>query len=146
MTGQTGFDEGSSSIVANSDEMTRPGFGPPHSAGPSGRAVPAPRESAESAGEARLVINRGPVAGTSLAITAERMTFGRERASDIVLEDATVSRCHAELSRQDGRYVLADGGSLNGTYLNRQPVDRAELVDGDEIWIGKARFTFRLGA
>ncbi|WP_435828417.1 FHA domain-containing protein [Saccharopolyspora shandongensis] len=38
-----------------------------------------------------------------------------------------------------------DGGSLNGTYVNRRSVESVELADGDEIWIGKMRFTFRAG-
>jgi pSer/pThr/pTyr-binding forkhead associated (FHA) protein len=92
-----------------------------------------------------MVITRGPGAGASFPISAPRTTIGRDRACDIVIDDVTVSRFHAELRRRDGGYVLEDGGSLNGTYLNRQPVQRAELADGDEVWAGTARFTFRTG-
>jgi pSer/pThr/pTyr-binding forkhead associated (FHA) protein len=105
-------------------------------------AFPRPRESAETA--ARLVVSRGPDKGAEVEITRQRTAIGRSRECDIRLNDATVSRWHAELVREHGRYFLVDGGSLNGTYLNRRPVDHAELSDGDEIWIGKARFTFRL--
>ncbi|MEV0703011.1 FHA domain-containing protein [Saccharopolyspora sp. NPDC050389] len=108
--------------------------------------VPAPRAPEEHHGRARLVINRGPDAGTGFAIGITRTTIGRGRGCDIVVDDVTVSREHAELRREDGRYVLVDGGSLNGTYLNRMPVDSAELADGDEIWVGKVRFTFRSGS
>lgn len=104
-------------------------------------AVPQPRESTES--RAQLVISRGPDAGRELMITHPSTSFGRHRDCDVVLEDVTVSRYHAEILREDGRYFLVDDGSLNGTYLNRKPIDRAELADGDEIWIGKARFIFR---
>ncbi|KAA5830088.1 FHA domain-containing protein [Saccharopolyspora hirsuta] len=112
---------------------------------PTAQVVPAPRDSEESSGRPRLVINRGPDAGTGFAIGGSRITIGRDRDCDIVVEDMTVSRVHAELRLRDGRYVVVDGGSLNGTYLNRQPVDIAELSDGDELWIGRVRFTFRSG-
>lgn len=72
--------------------------------------------------------------------------MGRARDCDIVLEDASISRYHAELHHDDHEhYTLVDTGSLNGIYLNRRPLrQRAELADGDEIWIGKARFAFHL--
>ncbi|MER7015606.1 FHA domain-containing protein [Saccharopolyspora sp. NPDC000359] len=113
-------------------------------AAPTTQAVPAPRDSEESTGP-RLVINRGPGTGTGFAIGGARITIGRDRDCDIVVDDMTVSRVHAELRLRDGRYVVVDGGSLNGTYLNRQPVDVAELDDGDELWIGRVRFTFHSG-
>ncbi|GAA4614443.1 FHA domain-containing protein [Saccharopolyspora hordei] len=111
----------------------------------SAQVVPAPRESVESDGRPRLVINRGPDAGASFPLESPQVTIGRDRDCDIVVDDMTVSRVHAELHLRDGNYVVVDGGSLNGTYLNRQPVDVAELNDGDELWIGRVRFTFRSG-
>jgi pSer/pThr/pTyr-binding forkhead associated (FHA) protein len=90
-----------------------------------------------------LVVKRGPDAGVGYAVTQLLTTIGRHRDCDIVLDDGTVSRYHAELRRDHDRYVITDAGSLNGTYLNRRPVDHAELADGDELWIGKFRFVFR---
>jgi pSer/pThr/pTyr-binding forkhead associated (FHA) protein len=72
------------------------------------------------------------------------MAIGRHPECDIVVDDPTVSRRHAEVRREGGRYVLVDHGSLNGTYVNREPRDRALLADGDELWVGKARFTFHV--
>lgn len=118
----------------------------PQSAAPAAQAVPSPREPAEPRVRAHLVISRGPDAGTGFAISAPRITFGRGRECDVVVDDVTVSRHHAELRQRDGRYILEDGGSLNGTYINRRPVRRAELTDGDEISVGKVRFTFRASA
>ncbi len=46
------------------------------------------------------------------------------------------------LTSADGPFVIEDQGSLNGTFVNRKRVDRAELSDGDEVQIGKYRFTF----
>ncbi|WP_145738605.1 FHA domain-containing protein [Saccharopolyspora dendranthemae] len=112
-------------------------------AGPHPELIPAQRESAETM---RLVVGRGPDAGAELAISAPLTAIGRHRDCDIVIEDVTVSRYHAELEVEGDRCFLVDGGSLNGTFVNRRAVDRVELVEGDEIWIGKARFLFRSGA
>lgn len=67
---------------------------------------------------------------------------GRHPDSDIFLDDITVSRRHAEVHRADTGYTLRDTGSLNGTYLNRERIDDAPLVSGDEVQIGKYRLVF----
>ncbi len=54
----------------------------------------------------------------------------------------TVSRRHAALVQREGRWLVEDGGSLNGTFVNRRRVESAELEDGDELQIGKYRLTF----
>lgn len=105
--------------------------------------IPTPREAEKSM---RLVVDRGADQGAEFVISAPLTVIGRHRDCDIVIDDVTVSRYHAELEIEDGRCFLYDGGSLNGTYVNRRPVERVELTDSDEIWIGKARFTFRVGA
>ena len=130
--------------AASLDEPTWPWTELPLSPEPAALPVPPPREPWEPRARARLVVNRGPDAGTGFAIST-RTTIGRGRDCDIVIDDGTVSRHHAEVRQREGRYVLEDGDSLNGTHVNRQPVRRAELTDGDEIWVGKARFTFRSG-
>jgi pSer/pThr/pTyr-binding forkhead associated (FHA) protein len=53
-----------------------------------------------------------------------------------------VSRHHAVLRRNDGRFVIEDQGSLNGTFVNRRRIESTELADGDELQIGKYRMTF----
>jgi pSer/pThr/pTyr-binding forkhead associated (FHA) protein len=60
----------------------------------------------------------------------------------IFLDDVTVSRKHAELVQREGRWLVEDQGSLNGTFVNRKRVESAELDDGDELQIGKYRLTF----
>lgn len=78
-----------------------------------------------------------------MGLTKSLTTLGRHRDCDIVLDDHTISRYHAEIRHDgDGHYTLADAGSLNGTYVNRRVADHVALSDGDEIWIGKARFVF----
>lgn len=97
-------------------------------------------DSAEDS--AVLLIARGPEQGARHRLRADRATIGRYRTCDIPLDHVTVSRHHAEIHYDGERYVLTDNGSLNGTYHNRQPVDCAELTDGDEVRIGVYRLTF----
>jgi hypothetical protein len=72
------------------------------------------------------------------------VVVGRSQKSDIFLDDVTVSREHAEISRGQRGYRIRDAGSLNGTYVNRVRVDSVDLRNGDEIQIGKFRFKFVL--
>src|SRR3954465_6119830 len=88
-------------------------------------------------GTALLVVKRGPNAGSNFLIDKDVTTAGRHPESDIFLDDVTVSRRHPEIRRQGARFSLHDNGSLNGTYVNRQRVDEAELASGDELQIGK---------
>src|SRR5699024_7790009 len=104
-----------------------------------------PTQRAPESHVAQLVPIRGPETGNGVALTGTLTTICRDRHCDLVLDDTTVSLHHADLRQHTPQhYCLTDVGSLNGLYLNRQPVQRADLADGDEIWIGKARFAFRL--
>ena len=93
-------------------------------------------------GSALLVVKRGPNAGARFLLDRDSMTAGRHPESDIFLDDVTVSRLHAEVRRENGKFRIVDAGSLNGTYINRQPVDSAVLANRDEIQIGKVRLVF----
>ncbi len=95
-----------------------------------------------ASGAAVLVVRRGPNVGERFPLEQEVTRAGRHPDSDIFLDDITVSRRHAEVHRLDGRYTLRDTGSLNGTYLNRERIDDAPLVSGDEVQIGKYRLVF----
>ena len=70
---------------------------------------------------------------------------GRHPRSDIFLDDVTVSRRHAEFRLENGEFQVVDVGSLNGTYVNRDRIDRVALNDGDEVQIGKFRLVFLSG-
>jgi pSer/pThr/pTyr-binding forkhead associated (FHA) protein len=96
-------------------------------------------------GQALLVVQRGPNAGSKFLIDKDVTTTGRHPESDIFLDDVTVSRRHAEFRRKDGRFLIHDVGSLNGTYVNRQRVEETELATGDELQIGKFKLTFYAG-
>jgi pSer/pThr/pTyr-binding forkhead associated (FHA) protein len=102
-------------------------------------------QSELEAGQALIVVKRGPNAGSRFLIDKDVTTAGRHPESDIFLDDVTVSRRHAEFRREDGRFVVRDVGSLNGTYVNRQRVDQTVLANGDELQIGKFKLTFYVG-
>lgn len=89
-----------------------------------------------------LVVDNGPKGGSRYALDAPIVTAGRHPESDIFLDDVTVSRRHVEISNDDGVYRARDVGSLNGTYVNKQLVEDAPLVDGDELQIGRFKLMF----
>ena len=89
-----------------------------------------------------LVVQRGPGAGSRYLLDQDLTRLGRHPEADILLDDVTVSRKHAEVVRSGDDYTVRDVGSLNGTYLNRNRVDEAPLRHGDEIQIGKFRLVF----
>jgi pSer/pThr/pTyr-binding forkhead associated (FHA) protein len=66
----------------------------------------------------------------------QRLRIGRSPASDILLEDPSVSRRHAVVVHRNGRAVLLDDRSLNGIFVNGERVGEAQLHDGDAIMIG----------
>ncbi|MFI1017665.1 FHA domain-containing protein [Streptomyces sp. NPDC020965] len=94
-------------------------------------------------GSALLVVRRGPNSGSRFLLDGELTTAGRHPQSDIFLDDVTVSRRHVEFRRgPDGSFSVADVGSLNGTYVNRERIESAYLANGDEVQIGKYRLVF----
>lgn len=125
--------------VRRSPEATIPTTEPPkHVRIPQTAREPAPRGA-----NPKLIYTRGPDAGVGHEVDSPCM-LGRDRSCDLVLDDPTVSRFHAELLLINDCYVVTDVGSLNGTYVNGRLIDRAELVDGDAVWIGTYRLRFQL--
>lgn len=97
------------------------------------------------AGSALLVVKRGPNAGSRFLLDQAVTTAGRHPDSDIFLDDVTVSRRHAEFRKNGESYEVVDVGSLNGTYVNREPKNSAVLANGDEVQVGKFRLVFLIG-
>ncbi|HZD86782.1 MAG TPA: FHA domain-containing protein [Gaiellaceae bacterium] len=93
-------------------------------------------------GAALVVRSGGGRAGETFPLDESPTTIGRSPECAIFLDDVTVSRKHAVFTKNGERWLLEDQGSLNGTFLNRERVDAAELSDGDELQIGKYRLTF----
>jgi hypothetical protein len=94
-------------------------------------------------GQGVLVVKRGPNVGARYELEKPVTRAGRHPESDIFLDDITVSRRHVEITPSgEGAYALRDVGSLNGTYVNRERIEEAELAPGDEVQIGKFKLVY----
>jgi hypothetical protein len=80
--------------------------------------------------------------GERVQLGDEPITLGRLDECDVVLNDATVSRRHAEVHRVDDGYEVVDLGSRNGTRVNGRGVVRERLDDGDELSVGAVGLRF----
>ena len=99
-------------------------------------------ERPETTGPALVVRSGGGRAGETFEAIGDRALIGRSPECDIFLDDVTVSRRHAELTREGGAFSIRDLGSLNGTFVNRRRIETCVLEDDDEVQIGKYRMTF----
>ena len=86
-----------------------------------------------------LVIRSGVLTGSRFTLSRDITQIGRHQDSDILLDDITVSRRHAEIVRTSKSLIVRDLGSLNGTYVNQSRVDEFALQHGDELQVGKYR-------
>jgi pSer/pThr/pTyr-binding forkhead associated (FHA) protein len=102
---------------------------------------PFPHDELE-AGQALLLVKRGPNAGSTFLLQEERTSLGRDTTSDVFLDDITVSRTHARIERRGSAFFVKDLGSLNGTYVNGEAVEETTLARGDEVQIGKFKLVF----
>lgn len=95
-------------------------------------------------GEGILLVLKGAGAGARFLLDAVETKIGRDTSNEIQLDDITVSRSHAMITKKDG-YSIKDLGSLNGTYLNAIAVRETTVNAGDEIQIGKYHLTLFIG-
>ena len=86
-----------------------------------------------------LVIRSGDLTGSRFTLSRDITQIGRHQDSDILFDDITVSRRHAEIVRTSKSLIVRDLGSLNGTYVNQSRVDEFPLQHGDELQVGKYR-------
>ncbi len=107
------------------------------------RSTP-PEQAAEPEPEPELARETVTLAhdGRELPVLADRIVIGRSRECDVRLDDANVSRRHAELRHEGDDYWIVDLGSTNGTELNGKRVQRARLSDGDRIMLGSTELRF----
>jgi len=76
-------------------------------------------------------------------IDQETISIGRDEDTDIVIDNTSVSRKHAEIRKEGFRWVVEDMGSSNGTYLHGQKIESPQAVAvGDEIGFGKFMLVF----
>jgi diguanylate cyclase (GGDEF)-like protein len=112
------------------------------------RNVPrAPREGTPGERDrACLIVIRGFNVGEMYKLTDAEMVIGRGQHADVEILDDGISRRHARVRFEDGRVVLEDLGSRNGTWVNGERVEReVELRDGDKLQLSSStilKFTY----
>jgi Ca-activated chloride channel family protein len=84
----------------------------------------------------RLVVERGEFAGRAVLLEGERVVIGRIAGCQLTLQDASVSRHHAEVTNEDDGFVVRDLDSVNGTSVNGARVREARLEVGDLVAMG----------
>jgi pSer/pThr/pTyr-binding forkhead associated (FHA) protein len=95
-------------------------------------------------GDGILLVLKGAGVGARFLLDAAVTKIGRDASNDIQLDDITVSRSHAMITKKDG-YTIKDLGSLNGTYLNAIAVRESKVNASDEIQIGKYHLILFIG-
>jgi hypothetical protein len=91
-----------------------------------------------------LTITRGPGLGQVYGLGGRAATsIGRAKANEVVVEDLSVSSEHCRIRPQDGRFVLHDLRSTNGTFVNERRVSRHVLSEGDVLKIGETSLQFK---
>lgn len=101
--------------------------------------------NALSDGVGILLVLKGAGVGGRYLLDAMETKVGRDINNEICLDDITVSRSHALITKSNGQYFIKDLGSLNGTYLNAISVRDTVITSGDEIQIGKYHLTLFVG-
>jgi hypothetical protein len=93
---------------------------------------------AEMAGKFQFVMRSGPTVGAVYPLESESISIGRDASNGIQINDAEMSRRHARLQFQGGKYVIEDVGSTNGTHVNGQRLSAPYVLKaGDVVSFGE---------
>src|ERR1044071_3268723 len=90
----------------------------------------------------RLAAISGKLKGAIFALNEESLVIGRETAANLCIPDASVSRRHSKIEKNDTGFVITDLESLNGTFINDVPIKSRLLEHGDRVRIGDSQFLF----
>jgi pSer/pThr/pTyr-binding forkhead associated (FHA) protein len=91
-----------------------------------------------------LAITRGPGVGQVFNLSETSATsIGRSRANDIQVDDVSISGQHCRVRSEEGRFVVHDLKSTNGTLVNDRRISRHILEEGDVIQIGETALQYR---
>jgi hypothetical protein len=85
------------------------------------------------ASQFQLIMRSGPTPGAAFALEGDQIDIGRDSTNEIVINDAEISRRHARLTFQGGKYVLEDLGSTNGTFVNGQRLAGPRVLKPGEV-------------
>jgi hypothetical protein len=92
-----------------------------------------------------LVAMDGAQKGEDFRLREGKNAIGSAEGSEVILRDQAVSSKHASISYRDGKFVITDLDSTNGTFLNleTEPLARTELKDNDLIRVGETTLKFK---
>ncbi len=90
----------------------------------------------------RLTAISGRLKGNVFTIEELPVVIGRDTTATLCIADASVSRRHSQIEKDNTQFVILDLESLNGTFINDVPVKRRELQHGDRVRIGNSQFLF----
>lgn len=117
--------------------------GPPAPATPPAKPPSTPSRPTTRSPQAAPSRPRLLAAGQDIPLTSSTTVLGRGGDVDIRLEDPGVSRRHAKITTSNGRTVITDLGSTNGTLVDGSKVSSVQLDDGAVIRLGSTEITFR---
>lgn len=95
--------------------------------------------------EACLVIIYGEDLGRRIPLGDEPCGIGRSSKAEVQIDQESVSRNHARITKLSSGYSVRDLGSTNGTYVNDELIDEVMLRDGDQVKVGRTIFKFIVG-
>lgn len=98
----------------------------------------------DSLSVAVLEVIRGDLPEKIRFLRPRPYVVGRARHNDIALNEPSISKLHARIDYQEGRFFVEDAGSLHGVYVNAAKVRRAELSPGSQIQLGNVTLKFSL--
>jgi len=116
------------------------------SANASQSAAEVKEETAAPQRLAELIGRSGTALGLEFQLIDPPLTVGRDPASDVGLNEPTISRWHAWLTQEADVWYVTDTGSRNGTFVNGKqlaPNERAPLTDGDEVAFGTVKMLYK---
>ena len=82
----------------------------------------------------------------NIDLAKDHLVIGRDPSCDVVIAHPVVSKKHAEIIKQNGKSLIVDLGSVNGTFVNGIRVKRHELQELDRVVIGPSELHFHGGA
>jgi len=100
------------------------------------------KDSKQGSAKAILIVMDGWDVGMEFELEDFPVFIGRDESCNVCIPLPSVSRQHAVISWTDGKFILRDQKSTNGTYLNNKMVTEGQLKHGDEITVGEVTLKF----